>query len=206
MLFQETSLPNTGVRGFILDLDPVECPMSMAAVPDWCRDQGSVRLAAYDLIASPTPPTHQTVYPRYALESLFHILVWFYASTEFAKGGGLVPRAPPYSWYNEWFRPGIQMHLPIDRTEHQYKEFLEGRRGFLADREHRTFEGSESRMAGMRKLHDDWVMPLWTLVREAQFFARWRDGECDFDWETLGGRFTVDNFMEILAPARSGAA
>lgn len=89
--------------------------------------------------------------------------------------------------------------LPFDRTARRYKEFLQKRRAFLWDRVNAFGDAQVRSEAGaMREVIDAWLVPLWVLVGEAHFSARWREGEKDFDWATFGGRFTVKMFMDIL--------
>jgi hypothetical protein len=195
MLFQQRSISDNRT-GFVLDLDLLEEPNSLTACAGARPDPRVVRYAAYDLISMPT--FSSAIHPRHALESLFHVLVWFCLCNEIdLPECGLTPRRR-YHYDGQWFNPEGS-YISADRTAARYQTFVQKRRTFLLDWKS-TF-GSRSGDV-MCKIMDDWLAPLWKLVGEAQFFSRWREGQDGYDWATLGGYFTVDKFMAILEGKR----
>ncbi|KAJ7125780.1 hypothetical protein C8R43DRAFT_1212119 [Mycena crocata] len=189
LLLERGGPPETGVKGFILDLDPLAEPASLTACAGARHDPRAMRFAAYDLIAGPdTPRIH---HPRHALETLFHTLIWFSLCTSVESGGGFETE-----WRRSWLTESSAT-LPRDRTSYRYETFVAQRRAFLWNREH-ALGDMEAWTDDMRQVIDAWTVPLWEMIGEAHFSARWREDEDGFDWETLGGRFTPKRFMDIL--------
>jgi hypothetical protein len=206
MLFQQQSL-SAGRLGFVLDLDsPLEGLTSLTAH----HDPRAVRYAAYNLISSPFMPSPSTdaVHPRHGLESLFHTLVWFCLCNRFGPHSGITPM-PHTIYVGQWFDP-TALAVPEDRTAEAYRTFVRKRRLFLLnwqsafDKDRRS-ASDKVKSTGKSKSGDlmcniveDWVGPLWKLVGEAHIFSRWKEKEEEYDYETLGGHFTVEKFMAIL--------
>ncbi|KAJ6534495.1 hypothetical protein DFH09DRAFT_1180550 [Mycena vulgaris] len=194
MLFQKHTLSGR-VAGYVLDLDPLEEPSNIAAHAGRHHDPRAVRLAAYDLISDPKSTTPRTLYPRHALESLFNVLLWFYLCNEFSDSGvGVVPRK--YAFTGHWFHHA-KTNLPPGRTGYVYQQFMAVRCAFFTE----WPEGAKERRSAEMRALETWLMPLWSLIAGAHSGSprrkRWDGGDC----ETLGGHFTVDKFMKILAPA-----
>ncbi|KAJ7461142.1 hypothetical protein FB451DRAFT_1269072 [Mycena latifolia] len=203
MLFQYRNLSATSPLGFILDLDPLDEPQSIVACAGVHHDLFATRFAAYDLISgSSTPPLH-TLSPRHALESLFNCLVWFYACNKFRDSSKEPPGIAPLwraNYEGEWYDPRASM-LSNDRTTGRYMYFLRGRRKFLWEWDSGFLDASSNERADdMCEVLYGWLQPLWKLIGEAHFLARWRESEDGYDWETLGGQFTAQKFMTILMP------
>jgi hypothetical protein len=116
----------------------------------------------------------------------------------------------PHTIYvGQWFDP-TALAVPEDRTAEAYRTFVRKRRLFLLnwqsafDKDRRS-ASDEVKSTGKSKSGDlmcniveDWVGPLWKLVGEAHIFSRWKEKEEEYDYETLGGHFTVEKFMAIL--------
>ncbi|KAJ7101347.1 hypothetical protein B0H15DRAFT_796168 [Mycena belliarum] len=208
MLFQHQQLSAGRPCGFILDLDPLAMSSSLTDCAGQHHDPRALRLAAYDLAAAPHLPSSSGLAPRHALEALFNVLVWFCTYTRFDDEGRLTPvRGAPYSGI--WLNP-TGSALVSNRASHEYATFLQSRRAFMwapgGGRKDVLLDGCGGKTEkapmpdSMEALREDWVKPLWRMVSEAHFFARWREGEDGFDWATLGGQFTVERFMAVLSP------
>ncbi|KAJ7605569.1 hypothetical protein FB45DRAFT_879356 [Roridomyces roridus] len=141
----------------------------------------TLRFAAYDRITPSIAPPPNTLYPRHALESLFNTLIWVALCKDYTSA----------HTYSTWFS-NVGYNLPQDRTRSEYQQFVDRRRHFLVDA---TWYWNAARVqVGMYKLVDAWLVPLGRMIREAHFFLRGRQEEEGdrYDWETLGGKFTVD--------------
>ncbi|KAJ7688021.1 hypothetical protein B0H17DRAFT_1203219 [Mycena rosella] len=203
MLFQYHNLSSTSPLGFVLDLDPLDAPESLTACAGARPAALAMRFAAYDLISGASVPPPPALLPRHALEALFNALVWFYVSHQFSdssNGAGTLCPRPRTEYAGTWLDPAARA-LPSDRTSYTYQTFLQSRRAFLWDGAGGFLDAKpKSRTDDMCEVRDAWLEPLWTMISEALFFARWREGERGFDWDTLGGQFTVERFMAILVP------
>ncbi|KAJ7690185.1 hypothetical protein B0H17DRAFT_1290194 [Mycena rosella] len=203
MLFQHHNLSPTSPLGFVLDLDHLDAPESLTACAGVHPAALAMRFAAYDLISGPSVPPLRGLLARHALEALFNALVWFYVSHQFcnsSNGSGRLSPRPRTDYAGTWLDPAAHA-LPSDRTSYTYQAFLQSRRAFLWDGAGGFLDAkSKSRTDDMCELRDAWLEPLWTMISEALFFARWREGERGFDWDTLGGQFTAERFMAILVP------
>lgn len=180
------------MKGVLLDLDPLAEPASLTACAGARQDPRAVRFTAYDLIAGPVTP--QVVHhPRHALETLFHMLVWFCFCSR-AKSGSRCEFE--FEWRRGWLTEVLSALSTRDRTSYSYERFVSQRRVFLWDR--KGLGDVAARTDDMRQVVEAWIVPLWEMIGEAHFSARWREDEKGFDWETLGGRFTPKRFMDIL--------
>ncbi|KAJ7438541.1 hypothetical protein B0H11DRAFT_2293816 [Mycena galericulata] len=197
MLFQTQHLTTAGPVGFILDLDYPDEPSSRT---EYTREQylnpRALRFAAYDLVATTTPRHYPTLYPRHALESLFNSLFWFCVANEFRHSLG-PERMVSLPRHANMFSNVADQNLPPDRTDYVFREFVKQRRAFFHDWVG-AFPGISKRSDDMMAAVDAWLEPLWKLIGEAHLFSRDRKGEPGYDWETLGGMFTVEKVMKIF--------
>ncbi|KAJ7616418.1 hypothetical protein FB45DRAFT_1063890 [Roridomyces roridus] len=181
--------PDEPTAGFILDLDLPEEPGSIThCIPGRLLRRhaaSTLRFAAYDRITPQSPPPPDTLHPRHALESLFNALVW----TAVCKNG-------TSSYSKSTWLSTAPYNLPQDRTKCDYLRFVDERRHFLLDAT--KFWNTAKKRGGMHRVVDSWLVPLWRMISEAQFFAREREEEGRYEWETLGGRFTVEGFVGVL--------
>ncbi|KAJ7177050.1 hypothetical protein C8R46DRAFT_1078057 [Mycena filopes] len=191
LLFQQ----NRG--GFLLDLDPLEESSSLITYGGADQGQPSLRFGPYDLISAPSAPPTNNSYPRHALESLFYSLVWFTSQTTMLRE----PRPAGYDVPRQEFYDPAASNLPHDRTAYRYPLFVEQRQMFLADwRVYLAFMPNSVGLPQSDKnpFRKSWLLAVWALIGEAHLFARWREEEPGYDWETLGGNFTPERFMAAL--------
>ncbi|KAJ7438540.1 hypothetical protein B0H11DRAFT_2104494 [Mycena galericulata] len=198
MLFQTQHLTTDGPLGFILDLDRPDEPSSHTeCAGEHYFNPRARRFAAYDLATTTIPLRHNPIfYARHPLESLFYALCWFFVANEFRSSpAGMVPI--PHHLYDNMFFNMTHSNISPNRT-YEFDFFIQQRRAFLRDWVVAFRELRQRSNDDITAAVDACLAPLWRLIGEAHWFSRDREDELGYDWETLGGMFTMENFMKIL--------
>ncbi|KAJ7816014.1 hypothetical protein B0H13DRAFT_2293219 [Mycena leptocephala] len=107
---------------------------------------------------------------------------------------GITP-VPHTMYVGQWFDPTASV-VPEDRTAERIGQCVDKDRRSASDKVKSSGKSKSGDL--MCNIVEDWVGPLWKLVGEAHIFSRWKEKEEEYDYETLGGHFTVEKFMAIL--------